>query len=283
MRETLSTLQEEAASVSEKLAQSETRIQEARSAEADMQETAAQTSKQVADLEARKEDLTAAVSDLSTRRSDIQSDVSAAEEQRAKVQSELQDITQLLEARSDELVKVDSWIAEKLGGTSSTSSEAADTQAEAEGNTAPAQQDSDGASKADDDKAAATSESAKTSGETAQATAEEADATARDAPTHGSTNIAPGTYRTGDIEARFGSGGKFQTRNQERGTEVQGDYSAASGIVTLSNPKGDLRRGINFPLRCAVETDGPNFSLSNAGEESSSCGPLAGATFRSVQ
>lgn len=72
-------------------------------------------------------------------------------------------------------------------------------------------------------------------------------------------------------------------RNQERGTEVLGDYFASSGVITLSNPEGDLRRGIEFPLRCAVVTDGLDFTLNDTGEKSGSCGPLAGATFRAVQ
>ncbi|MFG6586945.1 hypothetical protein [Sulfitobacter sp. MOLA879] len=188
-----------------------------------------------------------------------------------------------LEARSDELVKVESRIAKKLGGATSPSSETANDQAEAEGDAAQADQDRDTASETKDNGSAAELESGETSGKTAQATDEDADATGSEASTNGNANIVPGTYRTGDIEARFGPDGAFQMRNQERGTEVQGDYSSSAGVVTLANPDGDLRLGIDFPLRCAVETNGPNFSLNDAGEDSGSCGPLAGATFGAVQ
>lgn len=285
LRETLSTFQEEAASLSEKLAQAEVRIQEARSAEADMHETAAQTSQQVADLEAQEEELTASVSDLSTRLSDMQSDVSAAEEQRAKVQSELQDVTQLLEARSDDLVKVESRIAEKVGGASSTPSEAAGNQkeAEAEGDAVQTDQGSDGASETGHDGTAAEPVGAKTPDETAQATAEEVDVTGGEKSTNGDANIMPGTYRTGDIEARLGPDGVFHMRNKESEFEVSGNYSTEDGIVTLSNPEGELRHGVNFPLRCAVESKGDRFSLDEIEGIGPSCGPLSGVTFEVVQ
>lgn len=127
----------------------------------------------------------------------MQSDVSAAEEQRAKVQSELQDVTQLLETRSDELVKVENRIAENLGSASSAPSQATVSQAAADVVAAPGDQDRNTASETKDNGTAAEKENAETSGEAAQAKAEETDGTAGKTSTNGNANTAPAISKRG--------------------------------------------------------------------------------------
>jgi len=251
LRETLSTLQEEAANLSKELAEAETRIQEARSAEAKLQETASQTSKKVAALEEQEKQLQSSVSELDARRSTLEEDVSTAEEQRTKVQSELSDVTALLKSRSDELLEVERRISE--------------------------QQNTEGM-KADKsepvNKGIGATQEPKTKTESSTSKGE--------AASSGQGSIQPGTYRSGNLEAQFSTEGTFRMRNDEKGAEASGQYSVNEGVLTLSNPEGDVRKGVSFPLRCAVTSEAGAFVLNEAGDEGTSCGPLAGVTFEGM-
>lgn len=99
----------------------------------------------------------------------------------------------------------------------------------------------------------------------------------------GNSAITPGTYRTGDILARFASDGTFNMRNEQSGAEVAGEYAVENDVLTLSNPVGNLRQGVNFPLRCAVEFAGEAFTLRAAGQDGLACGPLTNAAYEKVQ
>jgi hypothetical protein len=89
--------------------------------------------------------------------------------------------------------------------------------------------------------------------------------------------LVPGLYRTGDIVADFRGDGTFEMTNEARGQSATGRYAVAEGILTLSEPEGDLRRGVDFPLDCALEPGETGFALSDA--QGGTCGPLAGASF----
>lgn len=249
LRETLSALQEEAASVSKELANAERQFQEARSAEAKLQEVLSQTAKEVAALEEQKAQLQASVSELDARHSALETDVSTAEEQRTKVQTELGNVTQLLKSRSDELLQVERRITEQQN---SDKDEAITT--ELKNQSTPLQEP--------------------------ETKTESSDSVSQnETGAGGEATIQPGTYRSDNIEAQFSSDGAFRMRNDKKGAEVSGEYSVEGGIVTLSNPEGDLRKGVSFPLRCAVTLDGEAFVLKEANDGGPSCGPLADVAF----
>lgn len=250
LRDTLSTLQEEAASTTKELADAEARIQEARSAEAKLQQQSERISKEVAALEERQEELKVNVADLEARRSDLEDDVKAAEDQRAKVQAEVSDVTKLLEQRSDELLEVEDRIVEQLeNGDAST------------GATAQGQD-------------ASTPEQEKTAGESS---------TTGGSSDQAQPQIQPGTYNSETLIAQFAADGTFSMRNEEKQAEVSGEYSVTNGIVTLSNPIGDVRSGVKFPMRCAVASDGQGFTLNEVADDGPSCGPLADVRFSAVR
>ena len=281
LRDTLSALQAEAATLSKELAEAETRIQQARSIEAQAQEKSAEISNNIAELEDRKQQLESELSELDLRSSDLRSDVSAAEEQRTNVQTELKDMTALLQTRSDELLKVEQRIIEQQDAADRATAEPAETPSgdpEAsstteEQNAAPQVEDSD---TSDEGAVEAT-----TSGSDAASPdqAERLQSDRPDAEQSTKAAIVPGTYRTGDILARFESDGTFTMRNGQSGDNVAGEYSLDAEVLTLSNPVGALRQGVNFPLRCVVEPDGEAFILRASGPEGLACGPLTDAAY----
>lgn len=288
LRETLSVLQKEAATLSKELAEAETRIQAARSAEAQVQEKSAKIANEVAALNDRKQQLETELSELVTRHTNLRSDVFAAEEQRTKVQSELKDITTLLQTRSDELLKVERRIMEQQGAADSATAEPKETESgTAEASNTPDEQNAvpqvDGSdpSETTSNKADAnptTPSTDQTSDRAAQLQSDRAEVKQST-----KSAIAPGTYRTGDILARFRSDGTFDMRNEQSGAKVAGNYSLEGNLVTLSNPVGTLRQSVKFPLSCAVEQDGEAFILREAGREGLACGPLTDAAYEKVQ
>ena len=269
------------------LAEAESRIQQARSAEAQSQEKSAEITREVAELEDRKQQLEKELSDLDTRSSDLQSDVTAAEEQRSNVQTELKDMTALLQTRSDELLKVEQRVIEQQDAADGATAESAETPNDdpeatntlEEQGAAPQVEESDASADASDEEAAEPT----TSGEDRQPTDQTAQQS--DGADEQSTKgvIVPGTYRTGDILARFEADGTFNMQNEQSGDNVAGEYSLEAEIVTLSNPVGTLRQGVNFPLRCVVEPDGEAFILRKSGPEGLACGPLTDAAYEKVQ
>lgn len=249
LRDNLSTLQEEAASLTKELADAEARIQKARSAEAKLQRQSEQISNEVAELEKQQVELKVNVADLEARRSTLEGDVKAAQNQRAKVQAEVSDVTKLLEQRSDELLEVERRIVEQLENGNASTGAATQSQ---------------DASTAKQDTTAG--ESSTTGGSSEQA----------------QPLIQPGTYNSKTLIARFTSEGTFTMRNEEKKAEVSGEYSIINGIVTLSNPIGDVRSGVKFPMRCAVASDGQDFTLNDVVDDGPSCGPLADVRFSAV-
>jgi hypothetical protein len=94
--------------------------------------------------------------------------------------------------------------------------------------------------------------------------------------------LVPGIYETGDVVADFREDGTFAMQNEARGSGVTGSWTVEGGVLTLSEPEGDLRRGIDFPLDCALENaEEGGFLLGDS--EDGSCGPLSGASFTARQ
>jgi chromosome segregation ATPase len=90
--------------------------------------------------------------------------------------------------------------------------------------------------------------------------------------------FSPGRYNSGDVAATFAADGTFSMENRARDESLSGQYVHEAGLLILSEPEGDLRVGVAFPLSCALSAQGSGFRLEEPSEEGS-CGPLTGAAF----
>ena len=84
------------------------------------------------------------------------------------------------------------------------------------------------------------------------------------------------TYTAGPVSIRFDPDGTFEMNETEGDQKVEGRYALEDGIVTFSEPTGDVGAA-TFPLRCRFEPAEDAFTLGAVGD---SCARFEGLTFQ---
>lgn len=87
------------------------------------------------------------------------------------------------------------------------------------------------------------------------------------------------TYSGGPISLQLNRDNTFVMNQVEGNQNVEGQYSYENGVLTFSQPSGDVGSA-NFPLTCRMEPAGADgFALQDE-EQGENCGPLKNLTFR---
>jgi hypothetical protein len=84
------------------------------------------------------------------------------------------------------------------------------------------------------------------------------------------------SYTAGPIALRLDQNGTFEMRETEGSKRVEGKYAVQDGVVTFSDPNGDIG-GASFPMRCRFEGTATEFKL---GDVENSCVRLKDLTFK---
>lgn len=90
------------------------------------------------------------------------------------------------------------------------------------------------------------------------------------------------TYSSGPVSLQLNRDNSFVMNQVEGNRSVQGQYAYEDGVLTFSQPAGDMG-DTNFPLRCQMEPAGADgFQLQDQADAPAeqSCGPLKDLTFR---
>lgn len=88
--------------------------------------------------------------------------------------------------------------------------------------------------------------------------------------------VPPGNYQAERLTLDLQQGGAFTLAEREGNGRVTGKYRIENGILTLSDPSGDIENA-TFPIRCRVARSGEGFRLEAEGD---SCPLLGGTNFR---
>ena len=83
-------------------------------------------------------------------------------------------------------------------------------------------------------------------------------------------------YTSGPVTLRLDPSGSFEMRENEGNRRVEGRYAVQDGVVTFSDPKGDIG-GATFPMRCRFEGTASEFKLGDVGN---SCVRLKDLSFK---
>lgn len=85
------------------------------------------------------------------------------------------------------------------------------------------------------------------------------------------------TYSAGPVSLQLNRDNSFVMNEVSGNRKVEGRYAFENGIVTFSDPKGDIGQA-QFPMRCRLETVGSSeFRLADAG---GACTPFKDMTFK---
>jgi chromosome segregation ATPase len=221
----LATLTNEAADLTQNLAQAAQRTQAARVAEASRQEQLMRAQGEFSRIRVHRDQLASNVDQLQDRLDTLRSDVADAEQQRARVQQQVTEVTATLANRSGELQELEARIGElqsqgaALSGSSGSRSDASSTDEEA------------------------------------------AEVPAGDQPVQ-EASLEPGKYQAGAIELDLRQDGAFTLHDPERSRFVSGRYEIKDGALTLDEAIGDMAAG-EYPMQCSVESQDGGFRLAS--------------------
>jgi len=93
-------------------------------------------------------------------------------------------------------------------------------------------------------------------------------------PPQSDVTMAPGSYTVGPLVLTLGADGRFGLRNDARGQEVIGTFTATQGRLTLTEPEGDVG-ATPFPIICSMVETAEGLILEGAGDESCAMSGLA--------
>lgn len=84
------------------------------------------------------------------------------------------------------------------------------------------------------------------------------------------------SYTAGPVSLRLNQDGTFEMTETDGNKQVQGRYAFENGIVTFSQPTGDVGSA-TFPMRCRLQEAGDSFSFAPV---ENSCERLRDLTFK---
>jgi uncharacterized coiled-coil DUF342 family protein len=217
LNETLAQLTEDAAQTTQEAADAEERLQAARDAEAQLETelaAAREAFEQIADQQAGLE---AQVQTLTEHRDALIAETEAAGQQREAVQAQVSQLTDTLATRADDLSALEGRITGLQSETAEITSAAA-------------------------------------------------------------AGLIPGRYLMGPVVAVFAADGSFEMANAEQGTSATGRYQVEDGRLTLNEVEGDTGAA-TFPIICAISPEATGFSLH---DQDGSCTLFSGQLFQRV-